>query len=341
MSSSKPHLAFYGVGQFGLKTARIALEKGFPIVAAYNRAGEKVGKDIATLAGWHSPIGVQVEDCEQADFSRLDADICIVAMTDFLDQNLPAYRRLLGAGVNVLSHATQGYYPWGTNVEAANEIDALAKANGVTYTGTGIWDMSRIWAGIMVAAPCTDITHFFHRSITDAQRLGPKLMPMCGVGHTQDDFHQRFVVNEGPAGGLYKTIPHQVLSALGYTVTKVSERREPVLSDQDYYCQLIDKTFAAGTTLGCRIIIDVETAEGPKAEAHIELRVFNEGEVEHMMWQVDGKPGSKVTVERDDSVHASAGTLFNRIPDVINAEPGIKVISELGLMKHSALVGNH
>jgi 2,4-diaminopentanoate dehydrogenase len=43
-------------------------------------------------------------------------------------------------------------------------------------------------------------------------------------------------------------------------------------------------------------------------------------------------------VERDDSVHASASSLFNRILDVIAAPPGVQEIYKLGIMKHSALL---
>lgn len=336
--SQKPRIALYGIGQFGLTLAKIALDKGFPVVAAVNRAGNKVGKDLGTLIGLNRELGVVVQDCEDVDYNAVDADICVVATTDYLELNLPAYKRLLEAGINVISHATEGYYPFGINPDIAKDIDELAKDNNVTYTGTGIWDMSRIWAGMLVSAPCTAINGFFHRSITDAQRLGPKLMRKSGVGISQETFKDKFSIADGSGGGLYKTIPHQVLDALGYTVINVTERREPVLSDKPYYCELINQTFEPGVCLGTRMIAVAQTAEGPSAEAHIELRVFHEGETEQMMWRVDGSPTSKITVERDDSVYASAATMFNRIPDVIAAEPGIKVVSELGMMKHTALI---
>ena len=47
----KPKVAIYGAGQYGLEAMRIMHQKGWEIVAAYNRAGEKVGRDAGELAG--------------------------------------------------------------------------------------------------------------------------------------------------------------------------------------------------------------------------------------------------------------------------------------------------
>ena len=60
-SGKKPRMALYGVGQYGQHVVRIAAAKGWPIVAAYNRAGGKVGQDVGILAGLQSELGIKVE----------------------------------------------------------------------------------------------------------------------------------------------------------------------------------------------------------------------------------------------------------------------------------------
>ena len=47
----RPRIAIYGMGQFGKMIARFAVQKGWSIVAAFNRAGPKVGEDIGRIAG--------------------------------------------------------------------------------------------------------------------------------------------------------------------------------------------------------------------------------------------------------------------------------------------------
>lgn len=328
-AQAAPRIAIYGTGQYGLEAVRIATGYGWPIVAAYNRAGEKVGQDLGRLAGLDRDLGVIVEDCEGADYSAAGADVAIVAVNDRLRVNMPSYQRLMGAGMNIVCHGAESYFPYGADAEAAAEVEALALANGVTFTGTGIWDFSRIWAGILAAGTSTEVRGFFHKSVTDAETASVALMRVCGVGQTQEEFAN---ANSAAIGGMYKLIPHHVLHALGYTVTEVREAREPLLSDEPAYCRLLDETLAPGTVIGTRIIAEVDTEEGVTATTHIELRIMPEGEVEHMVWQLDGKPATKVRVDRTDPTHSSAACLVNRVPDVIAAEPGVRPVSTLGVL---------
>jgi hypothetical protein len=334
----KPRIVIYGPGLYGSHIVRFAVEKGWPIVAAFNRAGDKVGKDIGRVAGLERDLGVIVQDCDTADYSDLRADVAFLAFTDRLSESRDAHRRLLGAGINVISHAAEAYFPWGIDRELATELDELAKKNKVTFTGTGIWDVSRIWAGILVAGPCVSIDSLFHRTLTDASRASVKLMcDTCGVGMSQQEFTDRIVNRPGMIGGLYKTIPQHVLTALGYTTTGITERREPCLFEESFHCAKLERTLPAGTVVGTRIIATAQTKEGIAAEAHMELRLLKPGEEEHMMWSVRGQPATKIVTTREDSVVASAACMFNRAYDVIDAPPGIQEVYKLGPLRHTAL----
>ncbi len=336
MATDKPRIVIYGTGQFGCHIARFAHQKGWPIVAAYNRAGPKVGQDLGQVAGIGKDIGVIVQDCDTASYEKLQADVGIVTMTDRLSLNMPAYKRLLNAGLNVLCHGVEAYYPWGCDKALADEIDALAKKNKVTFSGSGIWDPSRIWSGILAAGPCTDLRALHHTSITDNQRTGKALMLFTGAGLTVEQFKEK----QAGAYGIvrtYKTIPEHVLHALGYTVTADRVRIEPVVFDEPYYAKLLEREIPAGDCVGTRIIAEIDTKEGVTADATIELRCFKEGEVENMFWAVDGMPHTRIRVEREDSAHFTAACLFNRVRDAMAAPPGIVLVSQMGPMKHTAL----
>ena len=333
----KPRIVIYGIGQFGQYIVRFAVQKGWPIVAAYNRAGAKVGQDLGQVAGLGRDIGVIVQDCDTASYDNLDADIGVVVTQNRLSLNLPAYKRLMNAGLNVLCHGSESYYPYGNDPVAAAEIDALAKKNNVTFTGSGIWDMSRIWSGILVAGPCTEIKSLFHSSITDVLRQAKNREQalQVGLGFSVEQFMEKGL-HKSPVAS-YKTIPEHVMAALGYTIANTSLRIEPVVFDTPVDCALMGGVIPAGHCVGTRILAETETREGVTAKAQIDLRLFKEGEVEHMFWSVDGKPGSRIRTERDDTGHATAACLFNRIPDVIAAPPGIVLISQMGPLKHTAL----
>lgn len=59
--------------------ARFAVEKGWPIVAAFNRAGPKVGKDLGQVVGLEHDLGVFIQDCDAADYHNIETDVGIIA----------------------------------------------------------------------------------------------------------------------------------------------------------------------------------------------------------------------------------------------------------------------
>ena len=334
----KPRLVIYGIGQFGKHVVRFAVQEGWPIVAAFNRAGDKVGRDIGELAGIEK-LNVTVQDCDIANFDELDADIGVVTTTNLLETNQEAHTRLLSAGLNVVCHGTESYYPHGNNPEIAAELDILAKEKGVSFTGSGIWDMSRIWSGLLVAGPTTELTSLFHSSSTDIVpqvETKEQTLPF-GNTLTVEEFHARGL-SKNPIAKSYKTIPEHVLVGLGYTITDTKAYVEPAVFDEDYDSVFMECVIPAGNCVGVRIVAEIETAEGVSARSEIEVRHFREDDVEHMFWEANGDPKARVRVERDDSSHMSAACLFNRIPDVIAAPPGVQLISKLGPLKSTALM---
>src|SRR5512139_349169 len=80
--AAAPRIVIYGVGQYGCFIARLAAEKGWPIVAAFNRAGPKIGQDIGRVAGLDRDLGVIIQDCETGDYGALAADIGVVTHRD-------------------------------------------------------------------------------------------------------------------------------------------------------------------------------------------------------------------------------------------------------------------
>jgi 4-hydroxy-tetrahydrodipicolinate reductase len=334
-ANSIPRIVIYGTGQYGSIAARIALEKGWPVAAAVNRAGDKVGQDLGRLAGLGHDCGIVVQDCELADYEAIDADLAIVATTDRLAVNYPVYERLMNAGMNVICHGAESSFPMGADAALAGRIDALAKRNGVSFCGTGLWDMSRIWSGILVAGPCTRIESMFLESLTNIGAAGKHVLDVVGVGLTPDEYRRKFVDEAGPVGNIYKLIPEHVLTALGFTVTSSTEVREPVIFDEPVHCRYLQQDIEPGLAVGTRVVATVETREGVSAKTSIELRLIRDGEQEHVAWRVEGQPRSLIRVDRRGSVYSSASTMINRVRDVIAASPGIRLVSELGPLKPS------
>lgn len=318
-----PRIAVYGLGFVGKQLAGFALDKGWDIVGAYNRAGDKVGQDLGTLLG-REAIGLLVEDCDHADYSKLDADLAFVAVSDRLEDNLISYQRLMSAGANILCHGAESCNPFRLNPDVAKQIHALALQHKVTFTGGGIWDMTRIWAGILSVGPNISINTMTHTSFTDIARQGVHLLRFCGAGLTVDEFKAKDVAGGGGLGGIAIIPPLCVVDALGFEVKDVKEQIEPIIWEEDHQSHWLNETIPAGHVIGTRMKVDISTVEGITIRNCFEYRDFKPDEVEQMIWKVEGEPSMEIRVVREASHLASASSLFNRTPDVLSAEPGIR-----------------
>lgn len=338
-----PKIAIYGIGFVGSRLVRLIHDKGWEIVAAYNRAGGKVGQDLGRLVGLEKDLGIAVQDYEKADYSTLDADVAIIAGPDFLDRAFPIYERFLKAGVNVISYGSHAYDPYIFHPEIAEKIDNLAKENGVTFTGSGLWDMTRIWSGLIAAGPCVSIDSFEYTSDSDFSRQGAHWIPVVGMGMTVEEYNEKLAgevdgCSEKGWNGVYKPLGIIILEYFGYTVSNVRMWQEPVVFDEPVYCHLVDKEIPAGICVGTRLRIETQSEEGVPVHTRIDLRLFKPGEQEHSTWRVNGSPGMEVRVIREDSDIAQASSAMNRIPDVLAAEPGIVSIMKMRPLKPSVLL---
>mgnify|MGYP007019891519 CR=1 FL=1 len=63
-----PRSVLYGVGRYGQEFTRLAVRRGWPIVAAVNRAGAEVGRDFGEVCGLDLPLGLRVADCDGFDY---------------------------------------------------------------------------------------------------------------------------------------------------------------------------------------------------------------------------------------------------------------------------------
>ena len=318
----------YGVGAVGQAVARLAAQRGWT-VSGVNRAGDKVGRDLGELAGAPALVGQPIADAATSDLAGFGADIAVVAVHDRLAETIDHHRRLLEAGLNVICVGAESSYPADVDPAFAAEIDGLARAEGVTFTGCGLWDTYRIWTLKTLVGPCTELHEIRHRSVTDVNRFGPEVVRLARIGEDP----AAFASGSESERSIYRVFLTQVAASLGLTIEAVEEHQEPVVLDQDVACSSLGREIAAGLCVGLRTVIRVSTAEGVDALAEIELRLTAAGEGEWMSWRVDGAPPAEMRLEGLDTGHATASSVVNRIPDVLAAAPGLVTCDRLAPMR--------
>jgi len=320
----------YGPGAIGQQVARLLLELGWPIAAVVNRTSDRVGKDLAELCDLPRPTGHIVQDETAFDLSSVSADIAIVTSTDRVAVNLPVYERFLSAGINVICVGCEASWPWAASAEIAARIDALARENAVTFTGSGFQDVQRHWLGRALIGTCTRVRHFEHSSATDIAPHGAETARLVRAGMTVDEFRASVAAAGQGEVSIYRVFFEQFARSLPIEIEAVEESLEPSVLDSDQYCPPLDVVIPAGHVVGTQYRTLVRAKGGVTGVAKNELRLFAPGEVPRIGWKIDGDPPAVLEVTDFDSYQGTAAPLVVRIPDVLAARPGLVTIDELG-----------
>ena len=229
-------------------------------------------------------------------------------------------------------------YPFAVDAAMAAEIDRTAKANGVTLTGCGLWDTYRIWTAKTLVGPCTALRRLHHTSVTDLNRFGPEVVRLAKIGSDPAGFARDHESRDNASRrqSIYRVFLCQVVSSLGLTIERVTERQEPVVLDQAVACRALDRVVEPGACAGSRSTIEIATRGGVAALAEIELRLTRDGEGEWMSWTVDGDPPVEMRLHALDTGHATASSIANRMLDVIAAPPGLVTVDHMVPMRFQA-----
>lgn len=327
-TSATRGIVIYGIGHIGQLVTRLVQRQGWRLAAAINRPGPKIGRDLGTLAGLPAPIGLTVELPDTVDLRTLAADVAIVSVADRLSVMLPIYRRLLEQGLNIISCDCEASYPWGADAALAEEIDAIAKANGVTFTGTGLPDAFRIWLPRVLTGACDSLRGYRHESTVDIGRHGAQSCRLAHVGSSTAAFARSTAAGGGVS--IYRLFLQQAVVALGLDITAMRESLEPVTASEPIRCEALDLVVPAGDCIGTRFLTEIDTAQGIQASGASELRLLRPGEVERMLFLIEGSSPLRAEITGFDSDLATAAQMIARIPDVIAAPPGIVTIDRLG-----------
>jgi 2,4-diaminopentanoate dehydrogenase len=323
-------IVLYGPGRIGQLVARLVVERRWRIAAAINRAGPKIGHDLGLLCGLGRPIGVTVQDESVFDLDSVHADIAVVTSTDRIAINFSTYKRFLEAGLNVLSVGCEASFPRVAAPELADKIDDLAKSKGVTFTGSGFQDVYRVSLAKTLIGACASLKGFHNESHVDIAPYGVESARLVHAGLGVEEFRERCSATEKRETSIYRVFFEQVARSTGIRVLSVKEWLEPVTAQNPLFCPALQRNIGPGMVTGTRFRTDIELEGGVYASAINELRLFEPGEQERLIWTIDGAPPARVVITGLDSYQGTVAPLVNRIPDVLAAPPGIVTIDQLG-----------
>ena len=96
----------------------------------------------------------------------------------------------------------------------------------------------------------------------------------------------------------------------------------PTTHDDDLYSSTLGMTIKAGYATGMSAVVTTETVEGITIETQCIGKVYAPGEFDKNEWTFYGESDTTIVVNRPATVELTCATLVNRIPALINSEPG-------------------
>ena len=335
----------YGVGKMSLYTMRYMLEKGIEIVGAVDINPEVIGKDVGEILG-QEKIGVIVTSAENAKemMQNTKPDICVITTRSLIAELEEPYMLCAELGINAISTCEEAFYPQNSNPTLTNKIDELAKKNNCTITGTGYQDI--YWGQLItsIAGSTQKITKIKGSSSYNVEEYGIALAEAHGAGLTLDEFDKQIasvdrisdeerqtLINNGEYAPSYMwNVNGWLCSKLGLTIISQTQKCVPQTHTEDIYSSTLGMTVKAGDATGMSAVVTTKTKEGITIESECIGKVYAPDEFDKNVWTVEGEPTTTITVEKPATVELTCATVVNRIPDVINAEPGYVTTEKLG-----------
>jgi len=240
-----------GLGPLGQKVLKcIYKRKGIRLVAAVDKAIDKIGKDLGEVCNIGKKIGIKVE--EDIFIKKEKPDIAIITTVSKMKDIVPQIEELVNYGINVISSCEELTFPWRTFPELSKKLDESAKKNNVIVLGTGVNPGFLMdFLPVAVTGVCENVEEIKIYRYQDSSIRRVPFQKKIGVGLTIDEFEKRKKSGVLRHVGLTESM-HMIAAALSWELDKTEDIISPVIAERDFVTA--SYSIKAGMVLGIRQI---------------------------------------------------------------------------------------
>jgi 2,4-diaminopentanoate dehydrogenase len=317
----------FGLGPIGLAAARLALQKtSIQLVGAIDIDPKKAGVDLGDLLELGRKTGVVVESDAEKALRRLQPDVMLHCTSSFMpmvkDQLLLAAR----CGVDVVSSTEELLVPEFQHPALAKELDAAARAAGVSFLGTGVNPgYAMDFVAIVASAVTFDVKSVRCTRVVDAGTRRLPLQKKVGAGLSRAEFDAQMATGRFGHIGMRESVA-LLARALDFPVDKIEQSVEPVLAQKEQKTPFL--TVQAGQVAGIRNHGYGYVKGAPVL--HLDLS----------MYVGAPDPRDEVVLESTPPIHlkfhggiagdqATAAILVNNLHGVVAAQPGLRTVLDV------------
>ena len=345
---SKLRIVQYGCGKMSEYTMRYVYENGWEIVGAIDINPDVIGKDIGSIIACENK-GIVVSSADKAEdvIKSTKPDAVIVTTMSLLEDVKDALMLCAKLGVNAITTCEEAFYPMNSNPNLTKKIDALAKENNCTITGSGYQDA--YWGNLIstICGSTQTINKIKGSSSYNVEDYGIALAKAHGAGLTEEEFAKEIasvdeisdeerqkIIESGKYLPSYMwNVNGWLCDKLGYTVESQSQKCIPTFNDEDIESSTLGMTVKKGVCTGMRAVVTTTTKEGVTLETECVGKVYGKDDFDCNNWEVIGEPNTHLVIERPATVELTCASIVNRIPDIIDAPSGFVPTSRMGELK--------
>jgi 4-hydroxy-tetrahydrodipicolinate reductase len=306
------------------------MRAGIQVVGAIDIDPQKTGRDLGELLG-RDAMGIAVSADAADTLRRVRPDVVLHATQSALAAVAPQLHECIVVGADVISTCEELAYPWSAQPQIAADLDAAARAAGVTLFGAGVnpgYAMDAL--PVMLTAACAEVRAVRVMRVVDAaQRRGP-LQRKIGAGLTLEAFMQR--VHEGAVRhvGLPESL-HMIAAALGWRLDASDTMIMAILAERAIATEhvFVEAGYVAGVHQIARGYI------GERDVITLDLRMYVGAPDPQDTVEIDGDPPLRMTIA--GGIHgdiATAAIVVNAIASVRKAESGLLSVTDVPIVHY-------
>lgn len=315
-----------GIGPLGQKMVKSAVQRGcFRLVGAVDTDPEKVGKDLGTLCGI-APLGTKVSASLEDALAGGVAQVAVVTTVSSLAAFAEQVEQLAAAGLHIVSTCEELSYPWNTQPQLAQRIDATCRKHNIACVGTGInpgYLMDHLPS--LLTTVCENVTGIRVTRVQDASVRRIPFQKKIGAGLTVAQFEAKRADGTLRHVGLPESVDF-IAARLGWTLDRKTESIDPVMATADTnigYAPIAKGMCRGVHQVGRGFIGDNEVITLTFTAAVGEPQSYEEVKIE-------GNPAFDSRI--NGGIHGDTATCavtLNTVRSILSAGPGLKTMADL------------
>ena len=315
-----------GAGPLGIEIYKYALERpDLQVTHVHDIDPALDGRDMGLHAGL-AATGVPI-------FPTLDGvrdiDVAILATVSDMEGITPQVITLIEHGWPVVSTCEEMFFPLATAPGRSAQIDAAARAKGVSVIATGVnpgFMMDALPA--MLTGVCLHVDRVEVRRYQDAQYRRVPFQRKIGAGLSREEFEAKKAEGTLRHVGLTESM-HFIAHQLGWSIERTEDRIEPVIAEKTIQTDAM--TIPQGHATGVRQIgrawvngqerikLSFQASVG-EAESYDEIEIFG---IPRIRSRIMGGVHGDV---------ATCSIILNACHSILRTTPGLHTMADIPMI---------